>query len=183
VGDVDHHIHAEVTTDGAFFSFRGVRRAEKGTDLINDVLTAERESHDRRALHEGSYIWEERLASDVGIMVSENGVIKLDHFEAANLEAFGFKALENFAAKLLGNSVGLEENEGGLLGHKGRVTKSGGGASQGCDDQRLFCISRTAIVPAFQPSLFAALWRTVLHTSAENALRGTREVRGSVIGT
>ncbi len=134
MGDVDHHVHTVVTTDGAFFGLRGVRRAEEGADLINDVLTTERESHHGGALHEGGHIWEEGLAGNVGVMVSKDGVIELDHFKAANLEAFGFKALEDFAAELLGNCVRLEENEGGLLGHKGRVSKAEAASRQGCDE-------------------------------------------------
>jgi len=117
VDDVGHFVVAEVTTDGAFGGGFGVGGAEEVADMGDDVFSAEGDGDDGCALHEVGDVWEERFVGDVGVVLFEQLVGELHHFAAADAEAFGFKAFEDFAIEAFGDAIGLEEDEGGFLSH------------------------------------------------------------------
>ena len=119
VADVGHVVDAEVAADGAGGGFAGVGGAEHVADGGDDVVSAEGEGDDGGLLHEACDFWVEGFVGDVGVVLGEDGVGELHHFEAADFEACGFEALEDEAGVAFGDGVWLEEDEGGFLGHGG----------------------------------------------------------------
>lgn len=121
VADVGHVVDAEVSADGAGGGFAGVGGAEHVADGGDDVVSAEGEGDDGGLLHEAGDFWVEGFVGDVGVVLGEDGVGELHHFEAADFEASGFEALEDEAGVAFGDGVWLEEDEGGFLGHGGGI--------------------------------------------------------------
>ena len=117
VDNVGHFVVAEITTDGAFGGGLGIGGAKEVADMGDDVFTAEGDGDDGGTLHESGDVWEEGFVGDVGVVLFEELVGELHHFAAADAEAFGFKAFEDFAVEAFGDAIGLEEDEGGFLSH------------------------------------------------------------------
>ena len=115
--DVGHFVVAKIATDGAFGGGFGVGGAEEIAHVGDDVFTAEGDGDDGGTLHESGDVWEEGFVGDVGVVLFEQFVGELHHFAAAHAEAFGFEALEDFAIEAFGDAIGLEQDEGGFLGH------------------------------------------------------------------
>ena len=117
VDDVGHFVVAEISADGAFGGGFGIGRAEQVAHVGDDVFSAEGDGDDGCALHEVGDVREEGFVGDVGVVLFEQLVGELHHFAAADAEAFGFKAFEDFAIEAFGDAIGLEEDEGGFLSH------------------------------------------------------------------
>lgn len=123
VADVAHfgvaRFVAEVATDGAGGGFLGVGGSEEVAHFGDDVIASESEGDDGGFLHEFDDFWEEGFVGDVGVVFGEECVGEFHHFEAFDLEACAFVAVEDGADEALGYGVGLEENEGRFLCHLG----------------------------------------------------------------
>ena len=68
MADVDHHIHAEITANGAFVSLLGICRTKQVANVRNGVFTLQRECNHRSLLHEILDLRKERLFRDMRIM-------------------------------------------------------------------------------------------------------------------
>ena len=93
--------------------------------MSDHVFAGEGDGDDRLALHEISHGGEERAVGDVRVVLLEQLVCEADHLAAADAEAFVFEALDDGAVDAFGDAIGLEQDEGGFLGHVQRVGGKG----------------------------------------------------------
>ena len=117
MADIEHAVGAEVTTYGTLVGLHGLGRSEDGAHTGNHAGTAEYEGYHGAGLHEGGERGEEGLVvnhqiNDVGVVLAQNGIVKLHHLHAAQAETFAQQALQNDAGEVLAYAVRLEKNEG-----------------------------------------------------------------------
>ena len=108
MADVDHHIHAEITANGAFVSLLGICRTKQVANVRNGVFTLQRECNHRSLLHEILDLWKERLFRDMRVMFPQECVSELEHFQAANFESGALEALQDLSDELFANCIGFE---------------------------------------------------------------------------
>ncbi len=118
VTDVDHFIDTEVATDRAFWRSLRVGGAEQVAHLSDDIFAFQGESNDGSFAHELDDFREKGLIGDVRVVIGENRVIELHHFNATNPEAGGLEAREDGASKVFFDGIWLEQNEGCLCVHR-----------------------------------------------------------------
>ena len=89
------------------------------------VFASEGNGDDRLTLHEISHSGKEGSVSDVRVVLLEQFVSKTNHLAAPDAEAFVFKTFDDSTVDAFGNTVGLEQDEGGFLGHVQKVGRRG----------------------------------------------------------
>ena len=117
VADVEHAVGAVVTADGAFVCLHGVGGPQDGAHAGDNTGTGKHQCHYRAGLHEVRQGREQGLVinhevDDVGVVLTQNGIVQLHHLHAAQAEAFAQKTLQDDAGEILADAVRLEKNKG-----------------------------------------------------------------------
>ena len=116
VADVEHAVGAEIAADGAFVSLHGVGGPQDGAHSGDDAGAGKHQGHHGAGLHERGEGGEEGLVinhqvDDVGVVLTQDGVVQLHHLHAAQAETFAQQALQDDTGKILADAVRLEQNE------------------------------------------------------------------------
>jgi len=114
VADVDHHVLAEVAADGSSGSFFGVCWSEEVADFSDGSVTFKGEGDDGGATHEGGDVREEGLVGDVGVVLGEDLLVELHHFDSDDFEACVLEASEDVTREIFLDSIGFKENKRGF---------------------------------------------------------------------
>ena len=109
---IGHFIAAKITANGAFGCSFGVGGAEEVTNVGNDIFSAQSHCYDRLTLHETGNVREEWLIRDVRIVILQQFIGKLDHFDTADAETLCFQTAQNLAIETLGHAIGFEKEKG-----------------------------------------------------------------------
>ena len=116
VADIKHAVGAEITADGTLVGLHGVGRAKNGAHAGDNAGAAENKSNNGAGLHESRERGEEGLVvndevDDVGVMLTQNGIIELHHLQTTQAETLAQKALQDDTGEVLTYAVRLKENK------------------------------------------------------------------------
>ncbi|MEN9975560.1 MAG: hypothetical protein RLZZ282_1566 [Verrucomicrobiota bacterium] len=107
MADVDHHVFAEIAADSAGSGGLGIGWADEIADLGDDVVAFEHQGDDRGALHEGEELREDRDVGDVGVVIAQDRLVELHHFDGADDKSRSLEAGQDGAGQVFFNRVGL----------------------------------------------------------------------------
>ena len=115
--DVFLETHAIVAADGARSGQSSVGGAGQRAHGRHGVHAGQAERHDGGRHHRVLHALEKGLRAQVGIVLTEDGVVELHHFHAADLQAFLLKDADDFAGQRALQRAGLQQYECFFDGH------------------------------------------------------------------
>ena len=96
MADVHHAVRSIITADGAFLRLLGVGGPQQFTHAHDHARPLQGDGDNRGAGHEIKQFREQQFPVDhkvqnMGVMLPEHGLVKLDHLNAAQAKPFGQK--------------------------------------------------------------------------------------------
>ena len=116
VANVTANINAEVSADSAGLRVEGAGGAEHLSAGSDGVVAFPNHAANGAGVHVFNEAREELLASEVSVVLLEVLLAGLAELHASELEALLLEALDDLANKTALNAVGLDHDEGSLLG-------------------------------------------------------------------
>jgi len=117
VTDVTSNLNAEVSTDGAWLGVLGVGLAKHDPAGLDNAGSLPDHWDDWSGAHVLDEAAEEWLGGEVGVVLLQQRFVSLHDFHGDELESLLLEPLDDFADQTALDTVGLDHDEGPLIGH------------------------------------------------------------------